>query len=355
VEPHYKQVKAKLTEALKGGELLPGGALPGERVLADRYGVSYMTARRAIEELVGEGLFERRGKRTLVKPDALRFAGALRVNILCSYLNTFSSPLLKEIDAIAHEQNWIAQVMIVHGANDHLARRAIASGEPCFFLIPDERLLQDGIREALQSPHGPIVIVGNRFNEKGVAWIKADDRQGMKLALRHLDELGHTSILYVRDDVEHAAALESLEEWQAYVRERGGLNPQEPLIVRTTSLEPRPHLARQAIKRYWTSKEPPTAIICNNDELTLGILHGLRELNVDVPRDVSVVCMGDTLLVEHSVPSITVVDVCFDRHIRVAVDIMLDALSGSPLVGQGELITPRLIARESTARWRGRR
>lgn len=57
-EPLYKQVAAVLRQAIADGEYEPGGALPSEAVLAERYKVSRPTVRQAIASLRTEGLVD---------------------------------------------------------------------------------------------------------------------------------------------------------------------------------------------------------------------------------------------------------------------------------------------------------
>src|SRR5688500_15538012 len=56
----YARVRDALAEAIRNGEYGTGQKLPGERMLAVQYGISYMTARRAVGELVDRGLLDRR-------------------------------------------------------------------------------------------------------------------------------------------------------------------------------------------------------------------------------------------------------------------------------------------------------
>lgn len=58
--PLYLWLAAQLAERIKSGTLAPGDALPAERKIADRYGVSRVTVRRAMEELVTDGLIDQR-------------------------------------------------------------------------------------------------------------------------------------------------------------------------------------------------------------------------------------------------------------------------------------------------------
>src|SRR3954467_2540392 len=55
----YVRVRDALADAIRSGEYTVGQKLPGERTLAIQYGISYMTARRAVSELVEKGLLDR--------------------------------------------------------------------------------------------------------------------------------------------------------------------------------------------------------------------------------------------------------------------------------------------------------
>jgi GntR family transcriptional regulator len=65
--PRYYQLKEIMREKIRLGEWKPGDLIPSERELGEQYGISRMTARQAITELVNEGLFYReQGKGTFV-------------------------------------------------------------------------------------------------------------------------------------------------------------------------------------------------------------------------------------------------------------------------------------------------
>ena len=67
--PAYLQLRQSIMEAIQANALRPGEALPSERKLADTLGLSRMTVRRAFDELIAEGVLERRpGSGTFIKP-----------------------------------------------------------------------------------------------------------------------------------------------------------------------------------------------------------------------------------------------------------------------------------------------
>ena len=68
--PLYRQLSERLAQAIVSGEYAAGAALPTEFALCETYGVSRITVRKALDELVGRRLVERRrGVGTFVAKD----------------------------------------------------------------------------------------------------------------------------------------------------------------------------------------------------------------------------------------------------------------------------------------------
>jgi GntR family transcriptional regulator len=85
--PLYIQIEEELRELIRGTEFGPYAKLPSEAELSERFGVSRMTARKALDRLVGDGLlFRQPGKGTFVAPpkishgpsQQLSFSAAMR-------------------------------------------------------------------------------------------------------------------------------------------------------------------------------------------------------------------------------------------------------------------------------------
>jgi GntR family transcriptional regulator, N-acetylglucosamine utilization regulator len=54
--PLYAQLKEQIIAVIARGDLAPGDQIPSQRSLCERYGMSHMTVRRAISELLNEGV-----------------------------------------------------------------------------------------------------------------------------------------------------------------------------------------------------------------------------------------------------------------------------------------------------------
>ena len=67
-EPLYRQLARHLESAIAGGKLAPGDRLDSEGQLSERFGVSRITVRQAIEELARKQLVVRKQARAPSSP-----------------------------------------------------------------------------------------------------------------------------------------------------------------------------------------------------------------------------------------------------------------------------------------------
>ena len=77
--PRYVQLRRRLEHGIGSGVLLPNSSLPPERELADITDLSRVTVRKAIQELVREGLVEQRqGSGTFIREPVARMEQSLK-------------------------------------------------------------------------------------------------------------------------------------------------------------------------------------------------------------------------------------------------------------------------------------
>ncbi len=159
-EPLYKQLQKKLRSAIENGLLSPEDPLPAERDMAEAFGVSRITIRKALEELVREGLLTRRqGSGTFV---------ANRVEKNFSHLTSFSEDMRSR--GLTPSSKWLEKVESVvtpeevmsYGLSPgmkiyRLSRLRFADGEPMSVeytiipahCIPDIENIDSSLYEAL--------------------------------------------------------------------------------------------------------------------------------------------------------------------------------------------------------------
>lgn len=129
--PLYLWVASALRDQIEGGQLVAHGIVPSERALSERYGVSRMTARHAVETLTLEGYVYRNPRRgTFVAEPRLRFSVGSFTRIMSQ---SDRMPGTKVLAASTLEPDPLVSEMlgIPDGGRVHLLQRLrSAGGEP---------------------------------------------------------------------------------------------------------------------------------------------------------------------------------------------------------------------------------
>lgn len=93
--PLYQQIYEEIQSSIETGEYVEGQMLPTEKELIEKYGVSRITVRRAIEDLCADGyLIKRQGKGTFVAPPHMSRA-FLQSNLVQSFTDLCASVSVK--------------------------------------------------------------------------------------------------------------------------------------------------------------------------------------------------------------------------------------------------------------------
>jgi len=110
--PRYRQLKAHIVAGIAAGRLQPGDRVPSEQELVRRFGVSRMTANRALRELAAAGIVVRQSGVGSFVADAQARSHALEVRNIA-----------EEIRERGHSHS--ARVVLLEGlaAGEELARR----------------------------------------------------------------------------------------------------------------------------------------------------------------------------------------------------------------------------------------
>ena len=134
-EPLYYQIRENLREKINNNEYTPGSMIPSEAELCQHYGVSRVTVRRAILDLVQEGLLNRgKGKGTFVAESY----GLTTVNGVQSFtqelLGLNMRPAAKLLSCrISKVSQSLCQKLELAAGEDviTISRLRLANNEPC--------------------------------------------------------------------------------------------------------------------------------------------------------------------------------------------------------------------------------
>jgi DNA-binding LacI/PurR family transcriptional regulator len=187
----------------------------------------------------------------------------------------------------------------------------------------------------------PVVFFG-RAGRLGVHSVSSDGRVAAALLARHLMDLGHRRIAYLgypaaRWDAERKASLVS-------VLGEAGLQLQS-----FTANAPTLEAGENAVGQVLMGHSRPEAVICFNDLLALGFMNQAQAAGIKVPEQVSVVGFDDIPFSRYTMPALTTIDMQSEAMGEIAVSRLIQAIDGE-LVPFDEILSPRLVVRQSTSR-----
>jgi LacI family transcriptional regulator len=258
-------------------------------------------------------------------------------------------------DYFGHIVTSVAETLALHGqemllsAGDGVARSTALRELPqrrdargAVLILPPEPRAD---LEALAARSYPLVVVDPRIEvPRGTVSISAAHFSGARAVTRHLVDLGHRRIgvitgppyWHTRDDRVggHLAALSAV----------GVLG--DPELMRHG--EPATKTGVRAGGELLDEKPRPTAIVCFNDKVAVGVLEAAKARGLRVPEDLSVSGFDDIDVSRAATPRLTTVRQPLQEMGRTAVTMLMRQLDGHAHEALSMELATQLIVREST-------
>jgi GntR family transcriptional regulator of arabinose operon len=297
--PLYVRLRNAIQEQIRSGMLVTGAALPPEREMEQRLGVSRSTVRQALRSLIDEGVLKSVvGSGTYVNSPAAERGSSLIGLIMpdpsffmyyAQFASTLNS-LLREagyrMDMGLHNQ----KIEELSSLLDSLLAQNVAA----LALSPLPDKLMFALMDKLAQRSIPSVMVVRYIDYPGVDFIGADNERIGYDATRHLIDMGHKGIvhftgLYGSTGRDRAAGyLRAMLE--------AGLQPLMFLVdvgrsvIQVPEFEPYINASRN-FARLWvaTARREITAGFCFNDDIAVRVYTELRKVDLRVPDDISLV------------------------------------------------------------------
>src|SRR5512143_1500709 len=184
----------------------------------------------------------------------------------------------------------IARTMVEHRADGVILCSTSLSGGH------SAQLLQYGV---------PMVVINNQAAEDFRYSIYHDDVDGSRQVTRHLIQLGHRKIAYIGNSLSGRTTQDRLAGFRQEM-EAAGLPVPGEHIHQVAGGEPESGLA--ALGHFLKLHDRPTAYVCYNDLVAIGVLKGLQQSGLRIPQDISVSGFDNIKFSAHTNPALTTLD-----------------------------------------------
>jgi DNA-binding LacI/PurR family transcriptional regulator len=196
----------------------------------------------------------------------------------------------------------------------------------------------------------PIVVVNNQAAEDYRYSIYHDDVDGSRQVTRHLIDLGHRKIAYLGDSCSGRTTQDRLAGFRQEM-DSAALPVPDSYIFQIAGSGPEHGMA--ALHHFLALPDRPTALLCFNDMLAIGVLKGLQQHHICVPEELSVVGFDNIVFSAYTNPPLTTFDQPKRSIGQKAAELimgLLDTTSDKNIPQRKiHIIQGRLAVRQSTA------
>ncbi len=258
--------------------------------------------------------------------------------------NPFFFDIFRTLESDAHAYGYEVVVANTDYQPDHLVRsiRLMIGRRVAGLAVIVSEMDPDLIRELKESKI-PAVFYDVGTPAKNISNIRVNYRRGIERVVEYLHDLGHSRLAFIGH---HSTLGPTSEREKAFVETVSRFAPAAEwrTAVDQDGLEG----GRQAARELFASGFRPTAIICVNDFMAVGVLRELRDQGLRVPEDVSVTGFDNIKLSEFSCPPLTTIHIPRDRIGHLAFETLVPESAKTKPPGREIVIDPEFVLREST-------
>jgi LacI family transcriptional regulator len=194
----------------------------------------------------------------------------------------------------------------------------------------------------------PVVGISSHSNARNVTNVMLDHNAAARMALRHLYDLGHRRIAFMKGQ---RYSLDTEARWQpivAIAREFGIIVHPELCIFLEENVWS-PALGYTPVRNLLSRTRDFTALFCFNDTSALGAIRAIQDAGLDCPHDISVIGFDDIIVAEYFNPRLTTVRQPLYKMGSAAAELLIKRiLSPDEPYPHDVCFEPELIVREST-------
>jgi len=191
----------------------------------------------------------------------------------------------------------------------------------------------------------PVVTI-NRSGYGGsfarVAW---DNVQGMVTAVRHLHQLGHGRIAFLRGPADRQGSDERFQGYRFGLAECG--LPFVDELVATGDYTAGADDWRRSAEVLLAASTKPTAVIASDDSVAAAVIKTVQDHGMRVPGDIAVIGVDDQPFAPLLNPSLTTVRLPIVEAGQAAIGFLLDRFHGDSAASARVMLPMTLVVRES--------
>lgn len=263
--------------------------------------------------------------------------------IVSNLSNPFFVDIFQSLDCAARQQNY--DVLVEH--TDYRADRLLAGvrsmiGKRVAGLAIVVSEMDQSVLDEIDNSGLPAVIYDVGAPGPKTTNIRVRYEIGMQRVVQYLHSLGHRRMAFIGHHAGLSPLQTRLSAFLDSVKQYGAA-----VTHKMASGDDGPAGGMRAAREVLQSDFQPTAIICVNDYMAVGVLRELRSRGLSVPGDVSVTGFDNVEFSEFTNPALTTLDIPRASIGQVALETLIRA-NGETGRSREIVFEPELVVRDSS-------
>jgi DNA-binding LacI/PurR family transcriptional regulator len=200
------------------------------------------------------------------------------------------------------------------------------------------------------------VLLGGESDREDINLVEIDHFGAAYTVTSELIARGHREILFVEDNADLHYTQELKRGYLFALDEQGIAYRDDLLIHNSDSTVEKEVLGRDALLARACNalassalgREPGcTAVLTTHDRIAFGALSAARELDLEIPEDLSVIGYGNTALSAYGSPALTTVTVPFRQLAELGAEILMNSISREDSIVKRVTLQAQLVHRDT--------
>lgn len=331
-----------IREVAKAANVAPSTV---SRVISDSPHISDKTKRKVQKVMEELGYHLNYNARNLAQQSTNTIGIVVKHSTQASMYNTFFPEVIAGISALCSKYDF--SISLTTGESEEeifndmvkMVRGKRVDGMIVLYSKEDDKVVPYLVDSEI-----PFVVIGKPVHSQGqITYVDNDNVQAAKEATSYLFELGHERVAFIGEDTQFEVDEARLNGYLQALNEKNV--PIEAEYIK--SLQFGLTSGRKLVDELVKLEKPPTALVVVNDLHALTMLTALKERDISVPEDMSIISFNNSVITQVSNPPLTTIDTNIFQLGYESANCLIEMINEPATFTKHVIVPTSLIERQS--------
>ncbi len=350
--PLYRQIAEEIKAKIRSGMLKVGDSIGSHSELTAQYGVSVITVKKALSDLIKEGyLYSRVGKGTFVASQSAAI-NLSRQKTLGLVLRDLTNPFFsliahgaeKQADALNYNLILSSSIGRMDKEETLISRFQQMGVDGVIIASLSQTYRATNEIKRLHQSGFPYVLV-SYIHEPDFWYVGTDHERGAYLAAEHLLKHNYKRIGYITGGKHNLLSKVRQKGYECALKDYGRRLSKD-LVFEIDEKKPRFDAGYEVGKNIAGLTKKPDALFVYSDAVALGAMRSLMDSGLEIPNDIALIGFDDIERAQYADVPLTTVHQPTEEIGAKAIEVLIERIEGkTPTVKT--ILQPSLVVRES--------